>query len=63
VQSAIAGLAGAGSPIVTGMLYDRTHDYRLAICVSTAAFLFAFVLALLLHLRSSQRIDYPGVAV
>jgi MFS family permease len=42
VQSAITGIVGAAAPIITGVLYDRFNDYRLAICLSAAATTAAF---------------------
>jgi MFS family permease len=50
VQSAIAWIAGAGAPIVTGLLYDRSGNYRLAIYLSASATFVAFVLVLLIDL-------------
>lgn len=48
VQSSVMGIAGAAAPIVTGLLYDRFGNYRLAICLSASATLLAFLTALLI---------------
>jgi MFS family permease len=48
VQSAIAGIAGAAAPVITGLLYDRSGDYHLAIYLSASATFIAFVLASLI---------------
>jgi MFS family permease len=45
-QSAIAGIAGAGAPVITGLLYDKTLNYGLAICLSASITMVASLLAL-----------------
>jgi OFA family oxalate/formate antiporter-like MFS transporter len=43
VQSLIMGIASAGAPVVTGLLYDHFSDYRLAIYLSAAAMVLSFI--------------------
>jgi MFS family permease len=45
-QAAIAGIAGAGAPVVTGMIFDQTGGYRLPISLSALMTLIALILIL-----------------
>ena len=53
VQTSTMGLISAGIPIMTGAVYDRFNDYRLAICLSAAATFLAFLVALLIDRQKS----------
>jgi predicted MFS family arabinose efflux permease len=48
VQSSIVGIASAAAPIVTGLLYDRLGDYRVAIWLSASATVLALAMASLI---------------
>jgi MFS transporter, ACS family, D-galactonate transporter len=53
-QQCFGALAGIVSPLVTGMLYDRTHDFKAAILCAAAMLLLAAVSFLLLVGRIEQ---------
>jgi MFS family permease len=52
IQASVMGLVGAGAPIITGALYDRFSDYRLAILLSSGAMLIAGALVSLVDLAN-----------
>jgi MFS family permease len=51
VEFAIAGVAGATAPVLTGLLYDSFGDYHLALSVSAAATFSGFLLICVIHSR------------
>jgi len=51
IQFAIAGIAGALAPILTGLLYDKVADYHLAIDFSALAVFAGCVLILMIKAR------------
>jgi MFS family permease len=54
LELASAGIAGAAAPVVTGLLYDRSGDYRLGILLSAfATFLAACVVLLIAGRRQT----------
>jgi MFS family permease len=55
VQAAIAGIAGATAPVITGLLYDKFGGYRLAIDFSASATFIGFVFLLLVN--TAKRVD------
>jgi MFS family permease len=48
LELASAGIAGAAAPVVTGLLYDRSGDYRLGILLSAFATFLAACMVLLI---------------
>jgi predicted MFS family arabinose efflux permease len=53
-EFAIAGVAGAGAPVITGMLYDQRGDYQLAIGFCAASSFVGFLLILAMDRRRSS---------
>jgi MFS family permease len=52
-QQAVAGVVGAITPIITGLLYDQFKDYHLAIYLSVSEMLIAFICVLLIRAPTS----------